>query len=332
VRRKQETLNVKTNSQMQAAVLVGPNHVQLSAVDIPVPKEGEVRVRVEGCGVCGSNLAPWEGRAWFKYPFAPGEPGHEGWGQVDAVGPGVKHLQKGDRVAMLTYRAFAEYDIASAQAVVGLPERLADKPFPGEALGCALNVFRRCQIERKQNVAIVGIGFLGATLTSLSAQAGARVFAISRRPFAREVAKKLGAAESLNLGDQASVLEAIKTATDGRGCHCVIEAVGRQETLDLATELTCERGRLVIAGYHQDGPRQINLQLWNWRGLDVINAHERDPEVYLTGIKAAVEAVTNGTLDPFPLFTHTFPLKQIDLALNAMRERPANFLKALVTV
>jgi len=54
----------------------------------------------------------------------------------------------------------------------------------------------------------------------------------------------------------------------------VIEAAGQQWPLDLATELTRERGRLIIAGYHQDGPRQINMQLWNWRGLDVINAHE----------------------------------------------------------
>ena len=38
-------------------------------------------------------------------------------------------------------------------------------------------------------------------------------------------------------------------------------------------ELTRVRGRLVVAGYHQDGPRQVDMQLWNWRGLDVINAH-----------------------------------------------------------
>ena len=57
----------------------------------------------------------------------------------------------------------------------------------------------------------------------------------------------------------------------------------------------------MIAGYHQDGPRQVNMQLWNWRGLDVINAHERDPAVYVQGIREAVEAVAAGRLDPAAL-------------------------------
>jgi threonine dehydrogenase-like Zn-dependent dehydrogenase len=110
----------------------------------------------------------------------------------------------------------------------------------------------------------------------------------------------------------------------------VIEAVGKQWPLDLAAELTRERGRLVIAGYHQDGPRQVNMQLWNWRGLDVVNAHERDPAVYVAGVRAAIDAVASGRLDPGPLFSHTFRLDQLDAALAATRDRPDGFLKALI--
>ena len=47
----------------------------------------------------------------------------------------------------------------------------------------------------------------------------------------------------------------------------------------------------VVAGYHQDGPRKVNMQLWNWRGIDVVNAHERDPKTYIQGIREAVDAV-----------------------------------------
>jgi hypothetical protein len=101
----------------------------------------------------------------------------------------------------------------------------------------------------------------------------------------------------------------VKELTGGAFCDRVIEAVGKQWPLDLSAELTRERGRLIIAGYHQDGPRQVNMQLWNWRGLDVINAHERDPEVYLAGIRAAVAAVTSGRLDPRPLYTHVYPAR-----------------------
>ncbi|HWI55795.1 MAG TPA: zinc-binding dehydrogenase, partial [Bacillota bacterium] len=306
--------------------------VQLATVAIPEPKANEVRVRLEGCGVCGSNLAPWEGRPWFKYPLAPGELGHEGWGRVDQLGSEVKQLQIGDRVALLSYRAYAEYDVAPATAVVRLPKALDGLPFPGEALGCAMNVFRRCAIEPGQTVAVVGIGFLGAVLTALSARAGAHVLAISRRPFALEIARKLGAAETIAMDDHCRILEQVKGLTSGQGCDRVIEAVGQQWPLDLAAELTRERGRLIIAGYHQDGPRQVNMQLWNWRGLDVINAHERDPGLYTQGVQAAAEAVASGQLDPIPLFTHAFPLEQLAAALNAMKERPQNFLKALITL
>src|SRR5262249_38374981 len=112
----------------------------------------------------------------------------------------------------------------------------------------------------------------------------------------------------------------------------VIEAVGLQQPLDLAGELTCERGRLVIAGYHQEGLRQVNLQLWNWRGIDVINAHERDPRVYVDGMQAAANAIVSGAIDPSPLYTHSFPLKNLSTALNAMKGRTNGFMKALVSM
>jgi threonine dehydrogenase-like Zn-dependent dehydrogenase len=72
------------------------------------------------------------------------------------------------------------------------------------------------------------------------------------------------------------------------------------------------------------------MQLWNWRGLDVINAHERDPKVYLSGMQAAVDAVASGDLDPTPLYTHRFPLERLGEALDMTRERPDGFVKALV--
>ena len=81
----------------------------------------------------------------------------------------------------------------------------------------------------------------------------------------------------------ARVSDLEKELTGGSFCDRVIEAVGKQWPLDLAGEITRERGRLIIAGYHQDGPRQVNMWLWNWRGLDVINAHERDPKIYMQG-------------------------------------------------
>jgi threonine dehydrogenase-like Zn-dependent dehydrogenase len=315
---------------MRAAIISGPRQTELEQVGLPEPGPGEVRLHLEGCGVCGSNLPAWEGRPWFQYPTEPGSPGHEGWGVIDALGSGVTTLGVGDRVAALSYRAYAEYDIAAADATVPLPENLAGRHFPGEPLGCAMNIFRRSDIQAGQTVVIIGIGFLGALLTRLASRAGARVIAMSRRPFALDLARQLGADVTMPLDDHQKIVENVQKLTAGDGADRVLEVVGAQWPLDLAGELTRIRGRLVIAGYHQDGPRQVNMQLWNWRGIDVINAHERDPAVYLEGIREAVQAVSSGVLNPSRLYTHTFALDQLDQAFRIMEERPDGFLKALV--
>src|SRR5437763_10619408 len=103
---------------MRAAVLRAPGLLETRRIAVPQPGAGEVRVRLEGCGVCASNLPPWEGRPWFRYPLAPGELGHEGWGRIDAVGAGVDPGRLGERVALLSFRAYAEYDIAPADSAV----------------------------------------------------------------------------------------------------------------------------------------------------------------------------------------------------------------------
>lgn len=315
---------------MRAAVLTAPGEVTMARVPMPEPGLGEVRFRLEGCGVCASNLVPWSGPTWMTYPTVPGDLGHEGWGVVDAVGEGVDDIQVGDRVAAISYRAYAEYDIARADAVVPLPAALAGKPLPGEPLGCAMNIFKRSRIAEGQTVAIVGAGFLGLLLTRLASEVGARVIAISRRPFALALARRMGATETLPLAEHASVVGAVKELTGGQFCERVVEAVGKQAPLDLAAELTGERGRLIIAGYHQDGPRQVNMWLWNWRGLDVVNAHERDPKVYVEGMRAGIAAVAAGRLDLDELVSHSFPLERLAAALDATRDRPDGFVKAVV--
>ncbi|USI73844.1 MDR/zinc-dependent alcohol dehydrogenase-like family protein [Sphingomonas morindae] len=317
-------------AMMTAAVLVEPGMIRLDRVARPEPGPGQVRVRLEGCGVCASNLEPWAGLEWLTYPREPGDLGHEGWGVIDAIGPDVTGLAPGDRVAALSYRSFAGFDVADADKVARLPEALAGQPFPGEPLACAVNIFRRAAIEPGQTVAIIGIGFLGAVLTRLASAAGARVIAISRRESSLALARHYGAAETIVMDDHWAIIDRVKALTGDVLCARVIEAVGKQWPLDLAGELVGFGGRLVIAGYHQDGPRQVSMQMWNWKGIDVINAHERDPAVQMAGLRAAIDLVASGTLDPRPLYTHDYPLAQLGAALDATRDKPGAFVKALV--
>lgn len=287
----------------RSAVVTAPGRVEVRPSAVPEPGPGEVLLRLEGCGVCGSNVPVWEGRPWFEYPLEPGAPGHEGWGRVAAVGAGVDERLLGRRVAALSYRAFAGHDVAPAEHVVELPSELEGTPFPGEALACAVNVFGRSDVRAGQTVAVVGVGFLGSLLVQLAGAAGAEVVEVRR-----------------------------DTPVDAyrERCERVLEAAGAQAALDTASRLVAAGGRLVIAGYHQDGPRTVDLQSWNWRGLDVVNAHERDPAVYAAGMREAVAAVLDGRIELEPLLTHRFPLERLGDALEAARARPPGFVKAWV--
>jgi threonine dehydrogenase-like Zn-dependent dehydrogenase len=317
---------------MRAAVLIGPGRIEIHEIQRPIPKTNEVLIRVESCGVCASNVAPFEGRPWFSYPFEPGAPGHEACGRIEALGPSVSGWKVGDRVAFLSGHGFAEFDLAKTSALVALPSQFDDEQIPAEPIGCVMNILRRSEIEPGMTVAVVGIGFLGALLIQLAKTKGADVLAFGRRPSALELARKAGAKESIGLGDAKAVAAHVQALTGGRFCQVVIEAAGKQAALDFASQITAIRGRLVIAGYHQEESSQINLRLWNWRGLDVINAHERDPAMSIRGIREAIEAVRSGALDPRPLLTHTFSLDRLDEALVLARERPDGFMKATVVL
>ena len=315
---------------MLAAVIDRPGSISIIETAPPEPSAGQVQVRMHGSGVCGSNLPAWEGRPWFEYPLPPGAPGHEGWGVVERLGEGVTHLEVGRSVSLLSQRAFAEVDVADADQVVPIPSVLRGKPFPGEAIACGVNVMRRAAVTPGQRVAIVGVGFLGAVLVRLAALAGADVTAITRRRFALDVATSLGARRQVVLSDTWTTINEAKSLNGGQEFDVVIEVTGLQVPLDIATQLTTTRGRLIIAGYHQDGSRQIDMQLWNWRGLDVINAHERDPHVYVEGMREAARLVESGALPLDGLITHVFPIRSAGEAFRCAVDRPDGFLKAAV--
>jgi threonine dehydrogenase-like Zn-dependent dehydrogenase len=203
-------------------------------------------------------------------------------------------------VTGLSYHGFAEFDVLREDELVELPAQLGDVPFPGEALGCAANVVRRADVRPGQDVAVVGMGFLGTTVARLCELRGAHVTCFGR-------------------GDE----------PEGE-FERVIEAAGTQAALDTSSTLVAAGGLLAIAGFHQDGLRTVDLQSWNWRGLDIVNAHERDPQRRVAGIREAVRLAAAGELDVSSLVTHRFSLDELDRAFGAASRRDRGFLKAVV--
>jgi threonine dehydrogenase-like Zn-dependent dehydrogenase len=273
-------------------------------------------------------MGPWKGIPGLQYPMSPGAPGHEVFGTVEALGSGVQGLSVGQPVTALTYRAYSELDIARADAIMPLPDSLAGRPVLGEPVACAVNVMRRSGVQEGDVVVLLGTGFLGTLLLEMMrSRHPAKVVAVSRRRLDPALAERLGV-ETLTYDDD--VRGRIGELTGGRRADVVLEATGKQAPLDLATDLVRVRGRLIVAGYHQDGPRTVNMQLWNWHGIDVINAHERDPEIYRSGMEEGVRMLAAGELDLDSLITHTFPLSEINAAFRTSEERPPGFVKSVV--
>lgn len=213
---------------MKALIQNSPNSaLVLQEREVPVPGPGQIRIRVEACGVCHSDLALQEG----DFPFAhfPVVPGHEVAGVVDAVGEGVSWPQVGDRVGMpWLYSAclhckqcahgdevmcaegqvtgvtvdggYQEYLIAPALFAAPIPEAL---DFADAApLMCAgitvFNGLRNAGFQPGDKVAVIGLGGLGHLGVMFARAMGAEVAVVSSSASKEELAYQLGAAKFIN--------------------------------------------------------------------------------------------------------------------------------------
>ncbi|MDQ3190638.1 MAG: zinc-binding dehydrogenase [Bacteroidota bacterium] len=317
---------------MEAAILESPGKFSIKNIPVPMPGPQEVVFEVEGCGVCASSLPIFQGRECYNYPVTAGNPGHECWGRVVLTGSEVKTFKKGDRITALSYNGFAIYDKVDIRKAIRLPLELKSLDFPGEPLGSAMNIFKRSDIKSGQTVAVIGVGFLGALIIQLAKSAGAKVIALSNRAYSLEIAKKCGADEIIQLNDKQQIIEKVKEITEGKFCDRVIEASGKELTLNLSAELTKEKGKLVIAGFHEPGMRRVNVHLWNNKGIDIINAHEKDTHMHIKGMREAVDAVMAGKIITKDLYTHVFSLAEINKAFEMLINRPEGFMKALIKI
>lgn len=302
------------------ARLVGPRRSYVTSDEVRSPAEGKVLVRVLTCGVCASELHAWEG----PLPAYPVSVGHEPVGVVVEIGTGVTGLTVGDRVTGRAGPAFADHLLADQDDLVVVPSDLSLPDSIGEPLGCVVEGLRRTRIGPGDSVAVVGAGYMGLLTLELLPIGGAEgIVAIDPRPDARSAALELGADDALAPGD--SSVDARAGAFD-----VVIEATGTQAGLDTATGLVREHGVLSILGFHQGGRRSVDMETWNWKSIDVVNAHVRRRDLLTQAIRRGLELARVGRIRPGRLVTHRYPLEDLDGAFEALAAKPAGFIKAIV--
>ena len=315
---------------MKIAVLRGVRNFVIEDAPVPTLGPSEVLVRVKACGVCTSELYTWNGK--IKNAQFPQYPGHEPSGMIENVGENVKGLREGQHVTLWSEgRGFSEYLKVPPNYVVPIPDDLPFELALGEPVACAMNGVRRSDVQLGDTVVVIGAGFMGALMIQgLVLRGPSKLIAIDLEEDRLELARKFGADVTLN-SKKTDVLKEVMNLTNGVGADVVVEATGHQEPIDLGTAMVRIRGRLIVFGYHVGAPRQVDMSTWNWKGLDVINAHERAPEIYMKGMRIGVSLMTKGKITTKPLVTHVFPLDKVNDAFDANDTKPKGFIKSVVT-
>jgi L-iditol 2-dehydrogenase len=314
---------------VRLAVLNAPQ--QIDVVDEPVrePAADEVLLRIASCGVCASELDMWQGKADIEYPSFPG---HEVSGIVERVGARVEGFEPGDRVAAwVTERGFAEYVPVRAEYCFPAGSVPLDLAL-AEPLACALNAVELAAPALGDDIVVIGAGFMGNLVQKLVQLKGPRhVIVADTRPDALERAAGLGATRTVDVRSE-SLVDVVREATGGAGADVSFEVTGAQGALASLGEVTRMSGKVAIVGYHQGGTRELPLATWNWMAFQIVNAHFRDIETIMGGMRAGMRLLTSGRLALDDLVTHRFALEDVNEAFAVAVEKPVGFVKATVTV
>lgn len=316
---------------MKQAILARPTHHEVHDRPPPTMGPADVMVRVSVCGVCASELPPWRGDGGAY----PRELGHEVTGVVVEVGKEVHSVQPGQLVTGLFGRGFAEYAVTSADRVIPVPEGMPAEVALGEPLSCVISGARRTRVTPGDLVVIIGLGFMGLlTLQAIRLLGPARIVAVDVRAEALETARRLGADEAYTPDQVPDHLYLTSwDRLDGNfGADVVVEASGTQAGLTLAGRLVKAHGFLSIVGYHQGAPRTVEMEMWNWKAFDLLNAHERRVDVQMDSMRRGLDLVASGKIEIASLLSHRFPLDEIDRGFQALHEKPPGFLKSLIVM
>lgn len=344
---------------MKAAVYHGVEEMHIERVATPEPAPGELLIKVEACGICGTDTRIYyQGRQGVEPPQILG---HEISGTIVAVGSGVSSYGTGDRVNLTTevtcgtcrfcLRArqnmcvdhktlglhyaggFAEYMLVPSLAVsrgnvLKLPDSVSLKEAALiEPIACGVNAQGYLNMGVGDRVVVLGAGIMGCMMLALAKLSGAsQTILVNARSRARlELAKRIGADFYVSAADGDPV-GAVKEITEGRGADVVIvtanSAVAQQQAIDMAAI----QGRVCLfAGLPTDVTEvSLNTGRIHYDEISVFGAHSsrrQDADV-------ALDLIAGGKLHPGAFITHELPLD--DLVRGIEMKQAGETIKTIV--
>jgi L-iditol 2-dehydrogenase len=338
---------------MRAAQLRGVRDVQV--IDAPMPtlqRADDVLVHIHACGICPSDLRNYlgTGRRIGQLPDTL-IPGHEWAGEVVEATATAGNLRPGDRV-VVSWRVtcgrcyycgqglfhyctetahdrvrggLCEYGIAPAANVYRIPDHVSyEEATFTEPLACCINGMSMSDVHLGDDVLILGTGPIGLLHVQLARLLGARVIVSEPLATRREMARKLGAHETLDPSIE-DLRSRVLELTEGRGADAVVVAVGSPQVVANALELAGACGRVnFFAGVYPAAEIPLDPNLIHYRQLVVTGSHDFTPHHFRTALKL----IRHGMVRVAPLISHALPLAQVQEAFDVAASKQG--LKVIV--
>ena len=341
---------------MKAAVTERPGTMRI--VDVPdadAPGDGEVLVRPEAVGLCGSDFHYFLGHLGDAVgpDLYPRVQGHEFAGMIEAVGAGAPGgLRAGERVAVWPVTAcghcypcrIGRRNVCSNISLVGihrdgaLQERVrlpADQVFPVgdldpavsaliEPVSIAVRAIVRARIAAGEKAVVLGAGPIGQAVAAAALDRGASVLLVDRVASRVERGRAVGA-DLLVLADDADLVAAGREWSGDEGPEVVFEATGVPELVQTAVRLVSQAGRVVVVGLStHDAPLRVGDLAF--REIDVLGVSccNGDEFAEAVSLVARRQDALSG------LVTHDFSLDETPVAIDYAIRHPAEVMKAMI--
>ncbi len=206
-----------------------PDKLEIKDIPVPKPSKGQVRIKVEACGVNFPDTLIIENKYQYK-PDLPFSPGGEVAGIIDELGEGVKDFSIGDSVmAMTLFGGFAEYVVIEAGALLRRPPEMDGVTAAGFTMTYGTSMYalkQRGQLKEGEKLLVLGAGGgVGITAVEIGKLMGAEVIAAASNEEKLEAAKKAGADHSINYGTR-NLRDQIKAIVGNNGIDVLYDPVG----------------------------------------------------------------------------------------------------------
>jgi len=350
----------EVTEMMKAAVYRGVDDVRCETIAVPEIGPGEVLVRIDTCGVCGTDLK----KIHTGSHAAPRVFGHEMAGVVAAVGDEVAGFAVGDRVMAFhhipcghcfycrkqtfaqceTYKkvgttagfeaaggGFAEYIrvmdwiVGDGVKTAGLVKVPDDIPFEQaafiEPVNTCFKAVQLLELEADDTVLVIGQGSIGVILAALAKRTGATVLTSDLYPERHALAARYGLDRPIDA--RGDVIGAAKAATEGRGVDVVLVAVGSDALIGLAMEAVRPGGRVMLFASTQHGTAAFDPAAVCMDEKTLMGSYSASVAIQQEGVDLVFEGYRDGTLDLTKLISHRFSLEECAEAIeHASNPRP----------